>query len=465
MSLDTKYRPSRYEDVLGQEATIAILREYVASGRGFRQSYLFAGGHGSGKTTLGRILARALLCKTPNQGSPCGSCPSCRSMMETGTSADFSEVDAATNSGKADMLRITEELQYAAFSGKQHIYLFDEAHQLSTEALDALLKPMEETVAGTSDKRLVCIFCTTEPDKMRATILSRCAPAFVIRPQPPEDIAKRLAFICDQEGMPYEMTALKLIAELTECHVRDALKAIEGVSMLGGVTVQNAATYLHLDLNITYIDLLDAIGADLRVALDLARTVMQRISPRTCYEKLADLAMLAFRAHLGEAPPAHWNADRINNLGRKGTVLLGYASRFSARPTRATSAMLLCDIAHLHHVGGSVRDPSVVLTVASSAAPVVATPAPVHTSASPTPVPTTTERAAVPAPATTPVPDGKVEWDPQWGEIPQRAVNRGSGTGESRKHVTQPTTLEPETWVRIFAEALELGDDIIGPPR
>ena len=228
MSFDTKYRPRTFNDVLGQEATITILRRYIASGRGLHQSYLFAGAWGSGKTTLGRIMARSLMCQSPTvEGDPCDACPSCTSILETGASMDFVEVDAATNSGKADVQKITEEIQYSTYAGRRRIYLFDEAHQLSKDALDALLKPLEEVIPGTQEKRLVCIFCTTEPEKMKATIFSRCAPTFVIQPVAPPQIAKRLAWVCEQEGFEYDLDMLQIIAELTECHIRDALKAVD----------------------------------------------------------------------------------------------------------------------------------------------------------------------------------------------------------------------------------------------
>ena len=125
MSLDTKYRPLRYADVLGQEATIKVVKEYVKSGHGFRQSYVFAGGHGGGKTTLGRILARALLCEKPVEGEPCDQCLSCTSML-AGKSEGFIEVDAATNSGKEHVKRITEEAAFGTYSGQKRLYLFDE---------------------------------------------------------------------------------------------------------------------------------------------------------------------------------------------------------------------------------------------------------------------------------------------------------------------------------------------------
>lgn len=126
MSLDTKYRPTVYDDVLGQGATVEILREFVKLGNGFHQSYLFGGLWGSGKTTMARILARALLCSEPKDGNPCDECHSCKTILKNGASECFIEVDAATNSGKADIAKIVEDIQYGTYSGTQKIYLFDE---------------------------------------------------------------------------------------------------------------------------------------------------------------------------------------------------------------------------------------------------------------------------------------------------------------------------------------------------
>jgi DNA polymerase III subunit gamma/tau len=351
MSLDIKYRPRNYADVLGQDTTIAILKRFVSTGRGFQQSYLFCGGFGSGKTTIGRILARALLCDSPVEGAPCDQCVSCLTLLKDGSSADFTEVDAATNSGKAEITKIKEDIQYSSFSGRQRLYLFDEAHQLSKDALDALLKPLEDPLPGTDNKRLVCIFCTTEPEKMRATVLSRCAPAFVVAPQTPEAIAQRMAFICDAEGIQYEQEALQLIAEITECHIRDALKALEGISLLGAVDKANVRAYLHLDLNTVYLDILSLLGSDLERVLALARDALAKASPGVCYEKLADGAMSAFQNALGIKGATHWDRDRLAGLSTKGDLLLTYVDRFSSRPKHPTSAMLLCDLAVLHHGG------------------------------------------------------------------------------------------------------------------
>ncbi len=350
MALDTKYRPRTYADVLGQRETITILKQYVASGAGFHQSYLFAGPFGSGKTTLARVLARSLLCSAPVEGEPCDQCTSCRSILNGGTSPDFFEIDAATNSGKDSVRRIVDEIQYSTFSGKRKLYLLDESHRLSTDALDALLKPLEDTYPGTQDKLLVCIFCTTEPERMRNTILSRCAPAFVVRPVLPEQVGERLATVCEAEGIPYERPALDLIGEITECHIRDALKAVEGVSMLGGITVPNVSRYLHLDYAEAVLEVLAHVKTDLPTAIARAEGLLKTMSPITLYERLSDMAMLAYRSSLGPvAVPTYLDRGAIEGVGRNvGVELLDYAEKLSSRPGRPTAAMLLCDLSQLH---------------------------------------------------------------------------------------------------------------------
>jgi len=391
MSLDTKYRPLSPDDVLGQKNIIKITRRFASTGSGFKQSYLFAGQFGSGKTTLGRLLARALLCENPSEnGDSCNKCPTCRALIEVGACQEYVEVDAATNSGKADIKKITEEIQYATFSGRQRIYLFDEAHQLSRDALDAMLKPMEENVPGTENKKLVCIFCTTEPEKMRSTILSRCAPAFVIESVPPKEIAGRLEYICQQEGLKYDPDVLILIAESVECHIRDAIKAIEGVSMLGEINMENVVEYLRLDLNTVYLDLLENLGKDLLASMDAVKRILERTSPVTCYEKLADVSMMVYHASLGAIkPPKYWDADRIKAISdQHGINLLSMAHRFASRPIRATKAMLLCDVGQIHHGGGAVQKEQVVYIPTPTQDP---TPAPAQ------PVtPSSTENIVVP---------------------------------------------------------------------
>jgi DNA polymerase III subunit gamma/tau len=358
MGLDTKYRPVAFDDVVGQGPTVRILRHYITTKSGFHQSYLFAGHHGSGKTTLARILARALLCKEPTpKGDPCDKCFSCTSLLTKGGVEGFTEVDAATNSGKDDVKRILEEIEYSTYSGNRRLYLIDESHAMSSQGLDALLKALEEPLPDSEDKRLVCIFCTTEPEKMKETLASRCAPVFRIKPAAPSLIADRLAWVCDQEGISYDKGVLRLIAEYTESHIRDALKAVEAVSLLGPVDSENVGSYLGLGRNDKFLDILDFMDQDSTKALQIATSLLDEVSPGTVYAKLTEAAMFAFRAHIGAGEAnSFWSKDRLTEIGtRVGSKLLDYVERFSSRPSRPSPAMVLCDIAY----AGTYTRPSV----------------------------------------------------------------------------------------------------------
>ena len=339
MSLDTKYRPLRYSDVLGQKESIKTLKGFISNEAGWRQSYLFAGPYGSGKTTLGRIMARALLCEAPIEGEPCDQCGSCKAMLK-GSHDAFIEVDAATNSGKADVKKLLEDLNYTSFSGSKKLYLFDEAHQLSKDALDALLKPMEENDKGSFDKKLVCIFATTEPEKMRQTVLSRCAPAFIIKHVDSEEIADRLQKVCEQEGFDYEREALVLIADFTEGHIRDALKAIEGVSSKEGrVTVKGVRQYLHVDRNDQICNLLTC---DLSQSLSLLDELLTSTPVGVIYDRLLTATTWAISIGYGSgSPPPFWKKEVLRQAWDIHTDnLLSLADDLASAPYRPTGAML-----------------------------------------------------------------------------------------------------------------------------
>ena len=426
MSLDTKYRPLRYADVLGQDATVEVCKQIVKEGKAFHQSYVFAGAHGSGKTTTARIFARAMLCDAPVDGEPCDKCPSCFAVL-SGASEAFLEVDAATNSGKDHVRRIMEEAQFGTVSGKRRIYLWDESQELSKSAQDAMLKPMEDNIRGSQDRQLVCIFATTEPNKMRGAIMSRCAPAFKIAINSPETIAKRLAFVCEQEGIEHDLATLSLIAEVSECHVRDSIKAVEGVSMLGAINRENVERYLHLDANTLYLDVLESLGADLPRALQTVEKINEQVSPGVAYRHLADICMMAYRlAHLGQASvPSYWDRERLLRAGEfHKEFLVEFAQRFAGRPMRPTTSMLACDVAALHQkrAGVQVVATSTVQVSVPAHAPPMAPVAPQPVSEPPAPSPAP-EAPETPEPSVSEVPNPETTLeDPTPVEAPQPPI-------------------------------------------
>jgi DNA polymerase-3 subunit gamma/tau len=165
---DTTYRPLTFADVLGQEGTVQLLKARLKNGTALDTSYIFSGGSGQGKTTLARIYARAMLCENldKNNPEPCNQCESCRSILND-SSVAFSEQDAASQGGIDQIRRIVDSLPFSVMGASKRIYLFDECHRMSKDAQDVLLKPLEE-------RKMIGMFCTTEPEKVRGAIRSRC---------------------------------------------------------------------------------------------------------------------------------------------------------------------------------------------------------------------------------------------------------------------------------------------------
>jgi DNA polymerase III subunit gamma/tau len=351
MSLDIQYRPKRYEDIVGQSGIIEVLRKIRIADRGFQQSYLFCGSHGSGKTTTARIFAKSLLCESPVDGQACGQCKSCHD-FDAGSSYNYVEIDAATNSGKADMKKIVDAISFESFSGSRTIYCMDEAHQLSRDALDALLKPMEDPIRGSDDKQLVCIFCTTEPEKMRATILSRCAPSFVIQKPEIPLIVDRLKYVCESESIPYEEPALTLLVESVKSHMRDALKALGGLQSLGGASMDNVTHYLGLGNHHRYFDILQHLGSDLKEVHNAASSLMETTSPTAVYDNLLEAVMVLHAFHLGiDKIPSFMPRERVATLAQfHGDFLVSMGQKLSQRVSRPNANMVLCDLSILHHM-------------------------------------------------------------------------------------------------------------------
>lgn len=271
---------------------------------------------------------------------------------------------------------------YSRDGDSRHAILAHNCHELSRQAMDAMLKPLEDNIRGTQDKQMVCIFCTTEPEKMRSAILSRCAPLFRIRQNTPEEIANRLEVICKKENLAYDKDALVLIAEVCECHIRDSIKAVEGISMLGAVDKKNVFSYLQMDANSLYLDILENIGFSLEKVLQAAEALDTKTSPATRYEKMADICMLAYRlVNFGAATvPSYWEKDRIQKIGEAHKeFLVEFAKCFSARPVHATNSMFLCDVSALHQkrAGVVVVASKQEVSVVSSEIPTISADSPV----------------------------------------------------------------------------------------
>ena len=218
-ALYRKFRPTTFSEMVGQEHITRTLRNQIIANR-VGHAYLFNGGRGTGKTSSAKILARAINCLNPKDGEPCNECEICKSALN-GSLTDIVEMDAASNNSVEDIRGIREEVNFLPTKAKYRVYIIDEVHMLSTGAFNALLKTLEEP-----PEHVKFILATTEPQKLPATILSRCQ-RFDFKRISNEDIIKRLKVVCNESNIEISEGALNIIAVLSEGAMRDALSILE----------------------------------------------------------------------------------------------------------------------------------------------------------------------------------------------------------------------------------------------
>jgi len=218
-ALYRKFRPHDFNEVRGQEHIVTTLKNQVQSGR-TAHAYLFCGTRGTGKTTIARILAKAVNCESPVNGSPCGKCEMCKK-LDAGTSMNVIEIDAASNNGVDNIRQIVDEVQYSPTEGNYKVYIIDEVHMLSSGAFNALLKTLEEPPAY-----VMFILATTEAHKIPITILSRCQ-RYDFKRIGVDTIAETLSDLMKQEGIEAEERALKYVAKVGDGSMRDSLSLLD----------------------------------------------------------------------------------------------------------------------------------------------------------------------------------------------------------------------------------------------
>lgn len=209
------FRPSSFDTVVRQEHIVRILKNQIDSGK-IGHAYLFCGPRGTGKTTLAKIFARAINCENPQNASPCGKCPTCKALAD-GSSLDISEIDAASNNGVDEMRDLREKVQYPPVAGKYKVYIIDEVHMLTPSAFNAVLKTLEEP-----PRHAVFILATTEPQKIPATILSRCM-RFDFKLIPQSDLEELIKSVLIKTGKEFEEEAVSAIARAGAGSARDSL--------------------------------------------------------------------------------------------------------------------------------------------------------------------------------------------------------------------------------------------------
>jgi DNA polymerase-3 subunit gamma/tau len=298
-ALYRKYRPQGFDDVVGQEPVVRTLKNAVQAGN-VRQAYLFAGPRGTGKTSLARILAKALNCVQGPTPDPDGTCHACQAIA-AGTSLDVVEMDAASQRGIDDIREIRERVVLQPVEGRYKVYILDEAHQLTDAAFNALLKLIEEP-----PPHLVFVFCTTELQKMLATVRSRCQTFVLSRPRLPE-IVRYLKQVAEGEGIEAPEAALALVARSARGSFRDAVSTLDQLSAAteGKVTVQAVLQLLGAVEEEALFRLCDfVVDRDTAGAL----TFLEELSDqgqdlgRLVTELLEHLRHVLLVQHMGEVP-------------------------------------------------------------------------------------------------------------------------------------------------------------------
>nr|WP_300831232.1 DNA polymerase III subunit gamma/tau [uncultured Acetatifactor sp.] len=271
MALYRKFRPDTLADVKGQEHIVTTLKNQLAAGR-IGHAYLFTGTRGTGKTTVAKILARAVNCENPTAEGPCGECRICRAIA-AGASMNVIEIDAASNNGVDNIREIVEEVSYSPAEGKYKVYIIDEVHMLSAGAFNALLKTLEEPPSY-----VIFILATTEVHKLPITILSRCQ-RYDFKRIPIDTITARMQELTAQESVQVEDKALRYIAKTADGSMRDALSLLD------------QCIAFHLGRELTYDKVLDVLGAvDTEVFSRLLRHVLDR-DVTGCVELLEEIVM------------------------------------------------------------------------------------------------------------------------------------------------------------------------------
>lgn len=269
VALYRKFRPSTFEEVKGQDHIVKTLKNQMRTDR-LGHAYLFCGTRGTGKTSVAKILAKAVNCEHPVDGSPCNECPTCRA-IQAGTSMNVIEIDAASNNGVDNIREIREEVAYRPTEGRFKVYIIDEVHMLSTGAFNALLKTLEEPPSY-----VIFILATTEANKIPITILSRCQ-RYDFHRISLETIAARLQELMDAEGIRAEEKALRYVAKAGDGSMRDALSLLD------------QCIAFHYGEELTYENVLEVLGTtDYEVFSRLLRDILgQKVS--ACIATLEEL--------------------------------------------------------------------------------------------------------------------------------------------------------------------------------
>jgi DNA polymerase-3 subunit gamma/tau len=344
-----KYRPETFADVVGQTHVTGTLRAALRKGK-LSHAYLFSGPRGCGKTTVARLLAKAINCLVNKEGDPCGTCATCLAIAR-GNYMDVLEIDAASNTGVDNIRELREMAQYSPSEGSSRVFIIDEVHMLSKGAFNALLKILEEPPA-----RVFFFFATTEPNKIPRTILSRCQ-RFDFRLLSRDELAGRLTWIAEKEEVTLDETGLSLLVSLAEGSVRDGLSLLDQViaSSDGAITEESVVAAFGLVRSELFLELNEAIieknpARALRLVDELSRTGQSLDAfARGVVTNFRNLMLLKIDPEL--APMVDLSPDQIEKLAVQAAgfseqdllALIDRAGRHFERVHRSTQPRILLE--------------------------------------------------------------------------------------------------------------------------
>lgn len=287
---DRKYRPRNFRDVVGNDGVVNLLLIRSRQGTLGGRSMMFAGPKGCGKTSLARIVARAIVCASLDNGEPCNECGPCQSVSD-GTSMSADEFDAATQGTVEHIRSIVDDLDYGTIDGSPRVIILDEAQRLSKAAQDALLKPVEE-------RDLVAILCTTEPHKVGEALRSRFEE-YPVSPPSQDLMVKRLQFVCEAESVPFEVDALRSVVRHLGSCPRTCVAAIETLSALGGATASAIRQMFRYGSLESVAEILSAIDSNPTAALDLLADILMSDGPTWVRDHIVLAIASGYRESVG----------------------------------------------------------------------------------------------------------------------------------------------------------------------